>query len=131
MHFFYSSFCDGLLVTLMHLRMWKTVTRAELNRVFSFSLACMDKLVSMHSCRVCGRVVLVCMCVCYGLVTGTCLHSSAARGRLSKNNLNLMGVCALSAILFPLWPRLEELEVEDCWAQAVNGSRSCFTCMHA
>lgn len=40
-------------------------------------------------------------CECYGLVTGTCLHSSTARGRLSKNSSNPTGVCVLPSLPSP------------------------------
>ena len=111
--FFDGYFCNGLVVTFLHM-----VTRATCKNMYRMScssLACMAKPVSMHSCRLRGRVALTCMrvCVCYGLVTGTCLHCGTARGRLSKNNLNPRGERVLSSILSrPLWPRLEGLEVE-------------------
>lgn len=76
---------------------------------------------SLYACGACFA------CECYGLVTGTCLHSSKARGRLSKNSSNPTGVCVLSSIPSPLWPRLEGLEVEGFWAQAVSCSRNSFT----
>lgn len=86
--------------------------------VLCFSLACMGTPVSMHSCRVCGCVVVpVCLCMRYGLDTGTCVHSSTARGHISKNRLNPTGVCVLSSIFSALWPRLEGLEVESCWTE--------------
>lgn len=74
------------------------------NIVLCFSLACMGTPVSMHSCRVCGCVVVpVCLCMRYGLDTGTCVHSSTARGRISKNRLHPTGVCVLSSIFSALW----------------------------
>lgn len=46
------------------LQMWNIMSRAMLHRVFSLSLACMSKPVSMHSCRGCWYVLLLCVCVC-------------------------------------------------------------------
>lgn len=43
----------------------------------------------------------ICMCMPYGLVTGTCVHSSTARGRLSKNSHSPVVLCVLSSILLP------------------------------
>lgn len=61
---------------------------------------------SLHMCGACFA------CEAHGLVTGTCLHSSTARGRLSKNSPNPTGVCVLPSILSPFWPRLEGSEAE-------------------
>lgn len=56
--------------------------------------------ISMHG-QTCGHASMLSLCVCaacfacmcYGLVTGTCLHSSTARGRLSQNSPNPTGAC--------------------------------------
>lgn len=127
-------FCDGLIVTFLHFNsgilwhvsgyMLKTCIEC-----YPFHLHAWANLCACIHAEFLGVWCLF-ACACYGLVTGTCLHSSTARGRLSKNSLNPTGACVLSSILFPLWPRLERLEVEGCWADAVNGSRNCFTCMY-
>lgn len=90
----------------------------------------MAKPVSLNSFSVRRSLACARVCVCYGLVTDTCLRSGTARGRLSKNNLNPKGECVLSSILSrPLWPRLEGLEVEVCWAE-VSGNSFKFVCIH-
>lgn len=70
----------------------------------------------MHNLCVRSRAEFVCVwclfaCKGYGLVTGTCPHSSTARGHLSKNSRNPASVFVLPSILSPFWPRLEGMVV--------------------